>query len=225
MFLPGEFPPVFKVGRATVEATISAAQTPFTDCCRWWITYLKLKPLFLSGSFWIKAFFVTASFIGFCLIVLFPLQRRWADGQIAAQSHQFPQAGSGETEAFGKCCRDKRCQQTFIFSVSCPGRNCHHPLFVRVDVKVMLTVEVNGWPVGICTHLHYSRHGFWGTADRNRTSYYHHWCFFMSSSKSWRHVDVSLFLLIHLEEDGDEIKIGTPCKNGGCTKVGGIMSF
>lgn len=30
----------------------------------------------------------------------------------------------------------------------------------RVDVKVMLTVEVNGWPVGICPHLHYSRHGF-----------------------------------------------------------------
>lgn len=84
----------------------------------------------------------------FCLIVCFSLQRWWADGQIAAQSHQFPQGGSGETEAFGKRRRDKRCQKTFIFSFSCHGHKCHHPLVFSVDVKVMLTVRVNGWPVG-----------------------------------------------------------------------------
>ncbi len=31
---------------------------------------------------------------------------------------------------------------------------------------------------------------------------------------------LSLCLSVFLEEDSDEIKIGTSCKNGGCTKVG-----
>lgn len=31
-------------------------------------------------------------------------------------------------------------------------------------------------------------------------------------------------LCVSLEEDGDEIKIGTSCKNGGCLKVGEYVS-
>lgn len=40
--------------------------------------------------------------------------------------------------------------------------------------------------------------------------------FFMCSSKC----GCQFFLSVSLEEDSDEIKIGTSCKNGGCTKVG-----
>lgn len=32
-------------------------------------------------------------------------------------------------------------------------------------------------------------------------------------------------LSVSLEEDGDEIKIGTSCKNGGCTKVGERVTY
>ena len=42
---------------------------------------------------------------------------------------------------------------------------------------------------------------------------------FETSSKHPSQFVVSLSVSVFLEEDNDEIKIGTACKNAGCTKV------
>lgn len=76
----------------------------------------------------------------------------------------------------------------------------YHPLLVTVDRKVALTGEVNGWPLGV--------RGVWAVDAFFR---------FKHPSQFLLHFCLSFFFL---EEDNNKLKIGTSCKNAGCTKVG-----
>ena len=71
----------------------------------------------------------------------------------------------------------------------------------------MLTAEVNGRPLGILR------------ADRDGTM-----CHICERITFLMHLKVSSLVSVFIEEDSDEIKIGTCCKNGGCTKVGERVS-
>lgn len=112
------------------------------------------------------------------------------------------------------------CSYLFYVSVFCP---LYHRLpsitihfLLTVDRKVMLTGEANGWPLGVCPHLCHSHHGVWYKAGSDRATHHNCGCIFLDALQSQVFVSLSVFP----EEDNDEIKIGTSCKNGGCTKVG-----
>lgn len=55
----------------------------------------------------------------------------------------------------------------------------------------------------------------WGNASQMRM-------YFLDSNIQ---LSVTPFLSLVLEDDNDEIKIGTSCKNGGCTKVGECVTL
>lgn len=201
------------------------------------MTYLKLGPShFFSESRWMETFFVAAScsllfffvvvvvVVGFLpnsLFLITALMSRWAD---CSTKSPVPSSSLWRSWSFRKTPQRQKVPE-YIYLLLFMSRSWVPPstFFPSEVVKVMLTVRVNGWPLGGCPHLHYSLHGFWGTADRNRTSYYRCACFFTSSCSRRYHAGESLFFLFSPEDDSNEVKIGTSCKNGGCTKVSDNM--